>query len=66
VNIVVEGISFDVEYGYQPKEAETLTYPGCDESITINSIIYKHVDVIDLMSEDWKGLIQEKIMDECL
>jgi len=65
VNIVVEGISFDVEYGYQPKEAATATYPGCEESVSIESVrVSSTCDIQDSLSDYCIGLIKEAIMEQ--
>ena len=63
--VEIEGLSFICDYDHQPKEAETLTYPGCPESLSINSVIYKDIDVLELMSDHWRGLIHEKLMEQC-
>ncbi len=63
-HLVIEGTMFYLDYDYQPKESETLEYPGCPESITINSITTcGPVDIRDFVSEDWLGFVSEKIME---
>lgn len=43
--VTVAGIDFYVEFDYQPKEAETLTYPGCNESIDITGVSMQGIEV---------------------
>ena len=62
--IEIEGLTFTCNFDHQPKEPETLTYPGCPESVSINSVLYKGVDVFELMSDHWRGLIHEKLLEQ--
>ena len=64
--VTIQGVVFNVDYDYQPKEPETLNYPGCKEEITINSIrVYgSTIDLQEFMSGYWIGRIEEKIMEQ--
>ena len=61
----INGLIFDVEFDYQPKEAETLNYPGCNESIDITGVKVQNVEVGEFISSYWLGRIQEELMEMC-
>lgn len=63
--INMAGISFNVDYDHQPKEAETLTYPGCPESVEINVVVIKNVNVTNIIKPYWIGRIKEELMEIC-
>ena len=54
LTIEVEGVKFDVEFDYQPEEAQVRYYsdgsgyPGCAEEVSIYSIKHKGEDISDL------------------
>jgi hypothetical protein len=64
--IIVNGLSFRVDYGIQPEEVATHTYPGCPRSITINTSIPLCIIALMVIGNDWVGLIQEQLMDKFL
>jgi len=47
--ITIEGVEMDVEYVYNPKEAQTLEHEGCPASIEVEQIFIGGVDVSDLI-----------------
>jgi hypothetical protein len=59
----INGLVFDVEFDYQPKEAETLYYPGCNESIDITGVKVQSVEVGEFISTYWIGRIKEELME---
>jgi hypothetical protein len=61
-------IEIDVEYEYHPAEAQTLEYPGCDESIEDVSVMFGNhliTDQIDTKTMDtiinqcWIDVLEE-------
>ena len=64
--ITIQGTTFQVDYDYQPKEAETQTYPGCPEEVIINSVkVYgSSIDIHEFMSGYWLGRIEEEILEQ--
>ena len=66
VVVQVQGITFLVDYDHQKKEHATLTYPGCPESVEINSIsVNGSGDITECLSAYCWDLIREKIMEQC-
>jgi hypothetical protein len=61
----INGLVFDVEFDYQPKEAETLNYPGCNESIEVTCVKMQNVEVGEIISTYWLGRIEEELMEMC-
>ena len=61
--VTVAGIDFYVEFDYQPKEAETLTYPGCNESIDITGVSMQGIEVGEIINPYWLGRIEETLME---
>ena len=61
----INGLVFDVEFDYQPKEAETLNYPGCPASIDITGVKVQKVEVGEIISPYWLGRIEEELMEMC-
>ena len=60
-----EEIEVEVEFDYEPSEAMTRHYPGCDESVSIYEI--KRVDngaELFLIDNDLEVELSEKILDE--
>jgi hypothetical protein len=64
INVCICGFSVDVEYDHQPKEAETLTYPGCDEDIDITDVSFKGESIINHISDEFINTLKERIMEE--
>ena len=61
----INGLVFDVEFDYQPKEAETLNFPGCPASIDITGVKVQTVEVGEIISPYWLGRIEEELMEMC-
>lgn len=38
-------IPVTVEFDYQPREKQTLTYPGCHEDAEVTSVMFSGVDI---------------------
>lgn len=58
----ISGLVFDVKFDYQPKEAETMYYPGCPASIDITGVKVQTVEVGEIISKYWLGRIEEELM----
>ena len=58
----INGLVFDVEFDYQPKEAETLYYPGCNESIDITGVSMLGIEIGEIISTYWLGRIEEELL----
>ena len=69
--IEIDGISFDVEYWYEPAERMVMYYPdgsgypGSPASVDIVKILYKGVDIKDLLYA-LSGNLVEKIENKVL
>ena len=61
----INGLLFDVEFDYQPKEAETLYYPGCNESVEVTCVKVQGVEIGEIISSYWLGRIEEELMEMC-
>lgn len=61
--IEVDDYVLDVEWNHQPFEPETLTYPGCPESITVDGAYVDGVDIFKTLSESTKDKISEILWD---
>jgi hypothetical protein len=61
--VTVSGITFDVEFDYQPKEMETMYYPGCNESIDITCVKMQDVEIGEIINPYWLGRIEETLME---
>lgn len=59
----INGLVFDVEFDYQPKEAETLYYPGCPASIDITGVKMQTVEVGEIINPYWLDRIEETLME---
>lgn len=51
VKVNYKGVDFDVEFDFQPEEAQTHDYPGCPAEITITCIECKGVDFTEFFSQ---------------
>jgi len=59
-----EGL-YEVEYDYQPYEAPDRSgYPGCDPQITLTSVLWNGVEVIDAVKADQN--VYDAFADLCL
>lgn len=56
-DIDYSGLTFRVEYSYQPYEAQELYHPGCPESFDIEGIKLGDFDMMDFFQEN--DLIEE-------
>ena len=63
--VEIQGRDFEVWYDHQPKEHETLTYPGCDESVEITEVFLESVDVTEIISENIMGEFKCHILEFC-
>ena len=72
ITIEYRGVEFDVEFDYQPKEAEVTYYsdgsgyPGCGAEIQINEIKHNGTCFLELMEEHDKDvcrIILEKMKE---
>lgn len=61
--VTVGGITFDVEFDYQPKEEATQYYPGAKESIEITGVSMQGVEIGEIISPYWLGRITEDLME---
>ena len=52
MTVEYKGVELEVEYDYQPEEAEERFYPGCSEQITITDIKIGDVSVWELLEDD--------------
>jgi len=55
--IEVDGHILDVEWNHQPYEPETLTYPGCQESMEVDGAYVDGVDIFKTLPESTKDKI---------
>jgi len=46
----INGLEFDVEFDYQPREEATQFYPGCNESIDITTVKVRCVEISEIIS----------------
>lgn len=51
VNIKLGNLELNLECYYQPYEPQELNYPGCDESVTVEEVVFKGIDVTELLCE---------------
>jgi len=47
--VTIEGVEMEIEYVYNPKEAQTLEHEGCPASIEVEQIYIGGVDVSELI-----------------
>jgi hypothetical protein len=70
--VTVQGVSCVVEYDYQPKEAQTPDYPGCNENVELTEVkLYSSdkkssSDFLAILSETFLDALQLKILEECV
>ena len=57
--IEVDDYVLDIEWDHQPFEAETLEYPGCPESITVDGAYVDGVDIFKSLPESTKDKIAD-------
>jgi len=66
--VEVDGNNFIVQYDFQPEEVpETgpeAQYPGCGAGITIEGIIYKSVDVSEIIDEYLYDRIEDLLWED--
>ena len=66
-NVVVGGIDLVVEFDHQPLEPETLTYPGCPESVEITNVSVNGIDfAVEWLSNYFIELMEEQVLEECV
>jgi hypothetical protein len=63
LDVILDGIAFNVDFDYQPKEAETLTEPGCPEEIDITCIKMQDIEVGEIINPYWVDRISENLME---
>lgn len=56
-------VTYFVDFDRQPKEQETLTYPGCPESVEINEVCVKSINVKSLLPAHLLVSIEEILME---
>jgi len=67
--IEYKGVEFEVEYDYQPEEAEVRYYkdgsgyPGCSEQVSINEIKHNGVCFYEVLDEQLE-LIEYEIAEQ--
>ena len=67
--ITYDGVTFDVEFDYQPEEAEVTYdsngtgYPGCAESIDIYKISHKGTD-FTLFLDGWNHIFEAEVKEK--
>jgi len=59
----INGLEFNVEFDYQPREEATQFYPGCNESIDITGVTMQGVEVGEIISQYWLDRINEDLME---
>ncbi len=57
--IEVDDMVLDVEWNYRPYEPETLTCPGCHESMEVDGAYVDGVDIFKTLPESIKDKIAE-------
>ena len=57
--IEVDDMVLDVEWNYRPYEPETLTCPGCQESMEVDGAYVNGVDIFKTLPESTKDKISE-------
>ena len=66
-NVTVHGIDLAVEFDHQPKEAQTRTYPGCEEKLEITDVSFKDIPfATHWLSNYFIELIEEQILERCV
>lgn len=63
LDVILDGIAFNVDFDYQPKEVETLTYPGCPEEIDITGVSMQGIEVGEIINPYWLDRIEETLME---
>jgi len=64
--VTVQGVDIAIEFDHQPKEAETLTYPGCPESVEITEVQIKGFYLAtEWLSNYFIELIEAEALKEC-
>lgn len=61
--VTIAGITFDVEFDYQPREEATQYYPGAKESIDITGVSMQGVEIGEIINPYWLGRITEYLME---
>lgn len=66
-NVTVGGIDLVVEFDHQPKEAQTMTYPGCEESIEITNVSVNGIEfAVEWLSNYFIELMEEQVLEGCV
>ena len=61
--VTVGGITFDVEFDFQPREEATQYYPGAKESIEITGVSMQGVEIGEIINPYWLSRITEELME---
>ena len=61
--VTIDGITFNVQFDYQPREEATQFYPGAKESIEIIGVKLEGVWIGEIISPYWLGRITEELME---
>lgn len=67
VLVDIEGVTFAVEYDYQPEERQTRYEPGCSEELTINNVYvvtdgFISDNIGPALNDSMIDIIHEKLM----
>lgn len=63
LDVILDGITFNVDFDHQPKEVETHTEPGCPEEIDITGVSMQGIEVGEIIDPCWIDRIYENIME---
>ena len=58
-------IDVDVSYDFQPQESATQTAgPGCDSLITLTSVMFRYIEILDKLTDVEKDSFIENIRED--
>lgn len=61
--LLTENLAVTVHFDYQPKEPETLTYPGTPAVVEMNSVCIGSHDIMQVLSESVLGDLADRCME---
>jgi hypothetical protein len=65
LDVILDGIAFNVDFDYQPKEMETMYQPGCQAEIDITCVSMQGIEVGEIINPYWIDRISETLMEMC-
>ncbi len=56
-------IEVDIDFDYQPPDAQTRDYPGCEGGVELTSALHNGVEIIDMLAPSALSALKADVVD---